>query len=210
MSILVKSDKIFEIFKEENPDPKTELEYANLYTLLVAVSLSAQTTDAAVNKATQALFEKASSARKMIELGHDELLEHIRSLNFCYTKAKNIIAMSEILMNKHNEEVPLEFEELVKLPGVGRKTANVVINCWLGASVMPVDTHVYRVGRRLGLAKSEDLGRVEQELLGNISSQYLPKAHHWLILHGRYICKARKPLCGECKVRNYCDYFGGI
>ncbi|MDX1916500.1 MAG: endonuclease III [Rickettsiaceae bacterium] len=202
-----KANSIFSTLAAINPDPKTELEYKNLYTLLVAVALSAQTTDMAVNKATKKLFEIAYTPDLMIELGQDKLLEFIKSLNFCYTKSRNIINMSEIIMDKFSGLIPLTLEELITLPGVGRKTANVVLNCWKKEKTMPVDTHVFRVAKRLGLAGGSNPVIVEQELLNNIPEKWLVNAHHWLILHGRYICKAKKPECTKCPIQDFCDFF---
>ncbi len=205
-----KSNTIFNIFAASNPEPKTELEYINLFTLLVAVSLSAQTTDAAVNKATRSLFEIAFTPALMIDLGQSDLRHYIKSLNFCNTKSRNVISMSQIILEDFKGEVPLVFDELIKLPGVGRKTANVVLNCWMKSRTMPVDTHVFRVSRRIGLATASKPGLVEQELLTNIPNQWLDRAHHWLILHGRYICKARAPQCSECTIQKHCDYFTSL
>ncbi|NDB84876.1 MAG: endonuclease III [Alphaproteobacteria bacterium] len=205
-----KVDEIFQTFLLLNPEPKTELEYNNLYTLLVAVSLSAQTTDIAVNKATKDLFRLVDGPDLMTQLGQEKLLTYIKSLNFCYTKSKNIIKMSHILIEQFGGKVPLDFNELIKLPGVGRKTANVVLNCWAGAKTMPVDTHVFRVAKRLGIARGSSPEQVERELLANIPEKWLVNAHHWLILHGRYVCKARKPECSICHIRQYCEFTAGL
>lgn len=202
-----KSDKIFEILAGENPEPKTELEYSNLFTLLVAVALSAQTTDISVNKVTKALFKIADNPHEMYKLGVDGIKDHIKTVGLYNTKAKNIHELSRILIDEYKGEVPLEFDNLIKLPGVGRKTANVVLNSFLGAHTMPVDTHVFRVSKKLGIANGKNPEIVEKELLENISTKWLKYAHHWLILHGRYVCKARKPQCSECKLQKYCDFF---
>jgi endonuclease-3 len=164
-------------------------------------------TDKGVNIVTKELFAKYDTAQKIISLGIDGLKEHIKRINYYNTKAKNIIALSQILIDKHNAEVPSNMEDLISLPGVGRKTANVVMNCAFGAHVMPVDTHVFRVAKRLGFALGNTPEAVEKELLTNIPQAWLGNAHHWLVLHGRYICKARKPLCEECPVNQYCAYY---
>lgn len=197
-------NEVFNTFHQNNPDPKTELEYNNLYTLLIAVVMSAQATDVSVNKATKNLFENYSTPEKILELGEEGLKRYIKSIGLFNSKANNIINLSKILIEKYNSEVPLDFDKLVNLPGVGRKTANVVLNCWLGAETMPVDTHVYRVAKRIGLAASSTIIAVEKELIKNIPKKFLAKAHHWLILHGRYICKARKPKCNECVIVGIC------
>lgn len=200
-------DKIFEEFSQVVAEPRTELEYTNHYTLLVAVVLSAQSTDVGVNKATKALFEKISTPEEMLDMGEEDLKTYIKTIGLFNAKAKNIIALSEILVKNYNSQVPEKFEELIKLPGVGRKTANVILNCAFGYPTMAVDTHVFRVAKRLGLANSNTPEKVEQELLCNIPKKWLPYAHHWLILHGRYICKARKPECLSCPVSKYCNYY---
>ncbi len=201
------SDKIFVILSDHIKDPKTELEYTNLFTLLVAVSLSAQATDKSVNKATPHLFKIADSPEKMLMLGEEKLKTYINSIGLYNTKAKNIIKLSREIIEKYNGEVPLEFEKLISLPGVGRKTANVVLNCWLKLPTMPVDTHVFRVAKRLGLAKGTSPEKVEKELLENIPQKWLLNAHHLLILHGRYTCIARKPKCEICPLSHLCEYY---
>jgi len=202
-----KINNIFETFSSLDPAPKTELAFTNNFTLLIAVILSAQMTDKGVNIATKELFTKYDSPKKMIALGIDGLKEYIKRINYYNTKAKNIIALSNILVEKYNAEVPDNIDDLTSLPGVGRKTANVVLNCAFGAHAMPVDTHVFRVAKRLGIASGDTPEKVESELLINIPKKWLEHAHHWLVLHGRYICKARKPLCETCPVNKWCEYY---
>jgi len=196
--------QIFSTFQKLNPEPKTELEYTNLFTLVAAVSLSAQATDISVNKATKELFRVADTPQKMLELGVDRLKTYINTIGLYNNKAKHLIAMSQLLVDKFGGEVPLDFDSLNSLPGVGRKTANVVLNCWLKLPTMPVDTHVFRVAKRLGLAFGNSPEVVEKELLTKIPDNYLINAHHWLILHGRYICKAKKPECPVCPISDFC------
>ncbi|MDN3030849.1 MULTISPECIES: endonuclease III [Rickettsieae] len=200
-------DKIFEILSQNNSNPRTELEYVNNFTLLIAVVLSAQATDISVNKATRFLFKEYNTPEKILELGEEGLKNYIRSIGLFITKAKNIVALSRILIDKYDSKVPNNFDELIKLPGVGRKTANVVLNCLFGKSTMAVDTHVFRVSRRLGLASSDTPQKVEFELVEIIDAKWLQYAHHWLILLGRYICKARVPNCSVCPVKEYCEYY---
>ncbi len=202
-----KIEGIFTTFSEINPHPKTELVYVNNFTLLLAVLLSAQATDKGVNLATKALFAKYDSPKKILDLGLEGLKQYIKTINFYPTKAKRIIELCEILAREYNGQIPQSLDELVKLPGVGRKTANVVMGAAFGKAVMPVDTHVFRVANRLGIAYADAPEKMEHELVRNIPEKYLYNAHHWLVLHGRYICKARKPLCEECRVSKYCDYY---
>jgi endonuclease-3 len=205
----MKKSDVYEFFarlRAQNPEPKTELQYTNPYTLLVAVVMSAQMTDAGVNKATKELFRIADTPKKMLELGLEKLKEHIKTVGLYNTKAKNIIALSEILIAEHNGEVPDDFDALVHLPGVGRKTANVVLNVVFGHKTMAVDTHIFRVSNRTGLAPGKTPEEVEQKLLKAIPDEFMTYAHHWLILHGRYICKARTPLCAECALYDLCAY----
>jgi endonuclease-3 len=197
-------EEIFARFAAANPEPKGELEYVNPYTLLVAVVLSAQATDAGVNKATRSLFKIADTPKKMAALGVDELQERIKTIGLYRNKAKNVIALSERLLAEHGGQVPLEREALEALPGVGRKTANVVLNIAFGQATLAVDTHVFRVAHRLDLAKGKTPLEVEQGLLKVIPEKYLRHAHHWLILHGRYVCQARKPRCEACIVSDLC------
>jgi endonuclease-3 len=199
-------DELFKTFARANPEPKGELNHVNPYTLLVAVTLSAQATDKGVNKATESLFKKVQTPKQMLALGEEGLRESIRTIGLFRTKAKNVIKMSELLLEHHGGEVPQTIEELVKLPGVGRKTANVVLNMAFGKLTIAVDTHVLRVSNRMGLAKGSDPNKIEQQLLKVIPRQWLFHAHHWLILHGRYICKSRKPECSRCPVVSYCMY----
>jgi endonuclease III len=205
----VKGPQIFEFFRrlaEENPAPTTELEYSNPYTLLVAVVLSAQATDASVNIATRPLFAKVQTPEAMMALGEEQLRDAIRTIGLFNTKAKNVIALSEALIRDHEGEVPRTREELEKLPGVGRKTANVVLNTAFGEETFAVDTHIFRVGNRTGLAPGKNPLEVELKLERRVPQPFRRDAHHWLILHGRYICKARKPECWRCPVIDLCRY----
>ena len=202
-------DEVFEFFRrlaEDNPSPETELEFGNTYQLLVAVVLSAQATDVGVNKATRALFREVKTARQMIALGEDGLKAHIRTIGLFNAKAKNVIALSEKLVAEHGGEVPAERDALVALPGVGRKTANVVMNCAFGAETFAVDTHVFRVCNRTGLARGKTPERVEATLEKRVPEPFRRHAHHWLILHGRYTCKARAPECWRCPVVDLCAF----
>ena len=202
-------DQIFEFFRrlaEDNPSPQTELEYGNAYQLVVAVALSAQATDIGVNKATRALFRQIKTPQQMLELGEEGLKEHIKTIGLFNSKAKNVIALSQLLVDEFGGEVPGSREELVKLPGVGRKTANVVLNCWFGQETFAVDTHIFRVGNRTGLAKGKSPEQVEAKLEKRVPQPFRLHAHHWLILHGRYVCKARTPECWRCKVADLCSY----
>lgn len=189
-----------------NPTPETELNYTNAYTLLVAVLLSAQSTDVGVNKATKDLFESVSTPQQMLALGEEGLKEHIKTIGLYNSKAKNVIAGAHILVEKHGAHVPESREALEALPGVGRKTANVVLNVAFGWPTMAVDTHIFRVSNRTGLAPGKDPRAVEEGLLKQLPKDALEHAHHWLILHGRYRCKARKPLCAGCPVYDLCNY----
>lgn len=199
--------QIFTILRESNPHPTTELKYSNGFELLTAVILSAQATDVGVNKATDKLFPVASSAAAIAALGIEGLIPYIKTIGLYQTKAKNVVAMARILLEKHNGEVPSTREELEELPGVGRKTANVVLNTLFHQPTMAVDTHIFRLANRLGIAKGKDVLAVERGLLAVIPDEFMLDAHHWLILHGRYICKARKPDCEQCAITQYCDYF---
>ncbi len=205
----MKKKDIIEFFtrlRAENPEPKSDLEYTNSYTLLVAVVLSAQSTDAGVNKATKELFKTVDSPKKMVALGIDRLKDHIKTIGLYNNKAKNVIALSEQLIEKHDGKVPDTRKDLIALPGVGRKTANVVLNVAFGQPTMAVDTHIYRVSNRTGLAPGANPDKVEQALLKVVPDEFGLHAHHWLILLGRYTCKARKPLCHECPVYDLCAY----
>ncbi|WCP72002.1 endonuclease III [Sphingomonas hankookensis] len=205
----MKKADIFEFFRrlaEDNPHPETELESVNDYTLLVAVVLSAQATDAGVNKATRALFATVDTPEKMVALGLDGLKHHIRTIGLFNTKAKNVIALSEALIAGHGGQVPNDRAALEKLPGVGRKTANVVMNVAFGAETFAVDTHIFRVGNRTGLARGKTPNAVESVLERVVPQPFRLHAHHWLILHGRYICKARRPECWRCPVADLCAF----
>ena len=197
-------DEIFRRFSIQRPEPKGELEHVNAYTLLIAVVLSAQATDAGVNKATRALFKVAHTPEKMVALGEEKLGGYIRTIGLWRAKAKNVIALSEALIREHGGEVPGERDLLVKLPGVGRKTANVVLNMAFGQPTMAVDTHIFRIGNRLKLAPGKTPEEVEEKLVRIIPEKYMRHAHHWLILHGRYVCKARKPDCPACVIADIC------
>lgn len=200
------AQQIFTILHAANPHPTTELNYNNGFELLTAVILSAQATDVGVNKATAKLFPIANSAEKIAQLGIEGLIPYIKTIGLYQTKAKNVIAMSQILVDKYSGEVPATREELEALPGVGRKTANVVLNTLFRQPTMAVDTHIFRMGNRLGIAKGKTVLEVEKKLLKVIPSEFILDAHHWLILHGRYVCKARKPDCENCSISAYCDY----
>ena len=197
-------DEIFRRFSVQRPEPKGELEHVNAYTLLVAVVLSAQATDAGVNKATRALFKVADTPEKMLALGEEKLGEHIRTIGLWRGKAKNVIALSKALIRDHGGEVPGDRDERTKLPGVGRKTANVVLNMAFGQPTMAVDTHIFRIGNRLGLAPGKTPEAVEEGLIRIIPKEFMRHAHHWLILHGRYVCKARRPECERCVIADIC------
>jgi len=205
----LKREQIFEFFRrlaEDNPSPETELEFGNTYQLLVAVTLSAQATDVGVNKATRRLFELVKTPAQMVALGEAGLKEHIKTIGLFNTKAKNVIALSEILVRDYGGEVPADRDALTELPGVGRKTANVVMNCAFGAETFAVDTHIFRVGNRTGLAKGKTPLAVEKQLEKKVPQPFRVGAHHWLILHGRYICKARTPECWRCPVEDLCAF----
>ena len=202
-------DQVFEFYRrlaEANPSPETELEYANPYTLLVAVALSAQATDVGVNKATRPLFRTVTTPQAMLDLGEDALREAIKTIGLFNTKAKNVIAAARILVDEHGGEVPADRAALEKLPGVGRKTANVVLNTAFGQPTIAVDTHIFRVANRTGLAKGKDVLAVELKLEKVTPKPFLVGAHHWLILHGRYVCKARTPECWRCPVADLCAF----
>jgi endonuclease III len=198
--------RFFEILAAARPDPTTELEYINPYTLLVAVVLSAQATDVSVNKATEPLFKLADSPAKMIALGESNLQQFIKTIGLYRTKSRNVIALSKLLIEKHDGQVPDSREALEELPGVGRKTANVVLNVAFGHETIAVDTHIFRVANRTGLAPGKDPLEVELGLEKIVPAQFKRHAHHWLILHGRYVCTARNPKCASCAVRALCLY----
>ncbi|MCR9242500.1 MAG: endonuclease III [Rhodobiaceae bacterium] len=201
-------EPFFEILSADLPEPKTELDYKNPYTLVVAVALSAQATDVGVNKATKELFKKVDTPEKMVKLGEAKLRDQIKTIGLYRNKAKNVIAMSKMLINEFNSDVPRTREELERLPGVGRKTANVVMNEAFGEATIAVDTHIFRVSNRTGLAPGKNVLEVEHELLKRVPKDYLRHAHHWILLHGRYVCKARKPDCPSCKVIDFCGFKG--
>ncbi|MFM9943071.1 MAG: endonuclease III [Hyphomicrobiaceae bacterium] len=195
---------LFARFKAASPEPKGELEHVNAYTLLVAVVLSAQATDAGVNKATRPLFKVADTPQKMLALGEDQVRDYIKTIGLFRNKAKNVIALSEKLIAEHGGVVPADRDALTSLPGVGRKTANVVLNMAFGQKTMAVDTHVFRVSHRLDLSQGKNPDAVEADLMQVVPDEFLYHAHHWLILHGRYTCLARKPRCGLCPVAELC------
>lgn len=199
-------EEIFLRFQESNPHPETELVYNTPYTLLVAVVLSAQATDVSVNKATAALFSAVNTPEAMVQLGEEKLRDFIKTISFFPTKARNIIALSQILCERYNGQIPASREELESLPGVGRKTANVVLNVIFKKPTLAVDTHIFRVSNRIPLQKGSTPLEVEQGLERLIPAVFKPHAHHWLVLHGRYVCKARKPLCPTCQIETLCRY----
>ncbi len=198
--------EIFTRFQEMDPAPEGELEHVNAYTLVVAVALSAQATDAGVNKATRGLFAVADTPQKMLDLGIDAVTEHIKTIGLFRQKAKNVMKMSQILVEEFGGEVPNSRAALQSLPGVGRKTANVVLNMWWNYPAQAVDTHIYRVGNRTGIAPGKNVDVVERAIEDHIPADFQHHAHHWLILHGRYTCIARKPLCRTCIIRDLCPY----
>ena len=198
--------EMFERLRELNPNPETELEYSSPFELLIAVLLSAQATDVGVNKATRRLYPVANTPQAILDLGEEEVRRHISTIGLLNTKAKNVIATCRILVEKHGGEVPRDRAALEALPGVGRKTANVVLNTAFGEPTMAVDTHIFRLSNRTGLAPGKDVRAVEDALLKRVPAEYLKDAHHWLILHGRYVCKARKPECPACVIRDLCRY----
>lgn len=200
-------DQIFTIWQRSNPNPKTELAYTNNYTLLIAVVLSAQSTDIGVNKATKALFKVADSPEKMLKLGEISLKKYINTIGLFNSKAKNIISLSADLVEKFDSVVPNNSEDLISLAGVGRKTANVVLNCAFGLPTIAVDTHVFRVANRVGFVRQKTEEKTEIALMKKIPKSWQQHAHHWMILHGRYICKALKPLCDQCQISKYCKTF---
>lgn len=198
-------EPFFATLQAANPHPVTELEYTNAFELLAAVLLSAQATDAGVNKATRKLFAAANTPAKMVALGVEGVSEYIKTIGLFRNKAKNLVETSRILVEQHGGQVPHDREALEALPGVGRKTANVVLNVVFGKPTMAVDTHIFRVSNRTGLAPGKNPLEVEMGLLKRVPADYLHHAHHWLILHGRYVCQARRPLCEQCQVLRYCD-----
>lgn len=199
-------EQLFQILSRANPSPKTELDFMSSYTLLVAVVLSAQATDVSVNKATKTLFQSASSPKAMVKLGVPEIKRHIKTIGLYNTKAENVFKLSQILIDKHHSSVPEDRKSLEALPGVGRKTANVVMNEAFGIPTIAVDTHIFRVGNRTGLAPGKTPDIVEKELIRRVPEKWKKGAHHWLILHGRYVCKARKPECDICLISHLCCF----
>ena len=206
MSVKSKVNNIFKVLKEKNPNPKTELEYSSVFTLLVAVVLSAQSTDKGVNAVTRKLFKEANTPQKMVELGEKKIKKLISRIGLFNTKSKNVFLLSKILIEKFSGEVPPDRDCLVQLPGVGRKTANVVLNTFFNKPYIAVDTHLFRLGNRIGIAKGKTTLDVENNYLKIIPKWAMKNAHHWLILHGRYICKARNPLCNECGITKFCEF----
>ena len=207
MSVKSKVNNIFKVLKEKNPNPKTELEYSSVFTLLVAVVLSAQSTDKGVTAVTRKLFKEANTPQKMVELGEKKIKKLISKIGLFNTKSKNVFLLSKILIEKFRGEVPSDRDSLVKLPGVGRKTANVVLNTFFNKPYIAVDTHLFRLGNRIGIAKGKTTLEVENNYLKIIPKWAMKNAHHWLILHGRYVCKARNPLCNECGISKFCEFF---
>lgn len=198
--------EVFRRFQAAEPEPKGELEHVNAFTLLVAVALSAQATDVGVNRATRRLFEIADTPEKMLALGEEGLIEHIKTIGLFRNKAKNVIALSRQLIDRFGGQVPSSRAALQSLPGVGRKTANVVLNMWFRFPAQAVDTHIFRLGNRAGIAPGRDVEAVERAIEDNVPVEYQQHAHHWMILHGRYICTARKPRCPDCLIRDLCQY----
>ena len=198
--------EIFTRLRNENPEPTTELNYGNPFQLLVAVALSAQSTDVGVNKATEKLFKKIKTPQAMLKLGEDGLKEHIKTIGLYNTKAKNVIKASKLLVEKHGGKVPEDRESLEALPGVGRKTANVILNTAFGQPTIAVDTHIFRVSNRTNIAPGKNVVEVERKLIKFIPDEFKQDAHHWLILHGRYTCIARKPRCGSCVIEDLCEF----
>lgn len=198
--------EIFTRFQTVEAEPKGELDHVNAYTLVVAVALSAQATDKGVNKATNALFKIADTPQKMLDLGEEGLIEHIKTIGLYRNKAKNVIKLSQILVDDYDGEVPSSRAALESLPGVGRKTANVVLNMWWHVPTQAVDTHIFRFGNRSGVAVGKDVVAVERAIEDHIPAEFQQHAHHWMILHGRYTCKARKPLCSTCLIRDLCAF----
>lgn len=198
--------QVFRRFAAAEPNPKGELEHTNAFTLLVAVALSAQATDAGVNKATRSLFQIADTPARMLALGEEGLIEHVKTIGLFRQKAKNVMKLSAILVERFSGEVPSSRAALMSLPGVGRKTANVVLNIWFHYPAQAVDTHIFRIGNRTGICPGKDVEAVERAIEDNVPVEFQQHAHHWLILHGRYICTARKPRCADCLIRDLCAF----
>lgn len=201
-----KRTKIFEILKQNNPNPETELHHTSTFELLISVILSAQSTDVGVNKATDILYKIANTPEQIYNLGYDKLCEYIKTIGLYKTKSKNVIETCNILVKKHNSIVPNNMDDLIELPGVGRKTANVILNTAFRQIAMAVDTHIFRLANRIPLAKGKNVVEVEKRLLKLIPKEYLLDAHHWIILHGRYICTAQRPKCRNCIIYDYCEF----
>lgn len=198
--------EIFERFKKENPNPTSELKWTNSFTLLVSVVLSAQATDKSVNKATESLYKIADTPQKILSLGEHNLISYIKSIGLYKSKAKHIIELSKMLISEFDSKIPDNLEDLIKLPGVGRKTANVVLNVLFNKPTMPVDTHLLRISPKIGLAQGSTPLEIEKSLCARIPQEYMNHAHHWLILHGRYICTARNPHCENCIINDICKH----
>ncbi|PIP80283.1 MAG: endonuclease III [Gammaproteobacteria bacterium CG22_combo_CG10-13_8_21_14_all_40_8] len=201
-----KRQLIFEKFRENNPSPKTELNYSSVFELLIAVMLSAQATDVSVNKATDNLFPVANTPETILALGLEKLKSYIKTIGLFNSKAANVLKTCEILIQQHQSQVPHSRSDLEALPGVGRKTANVVLNTAFGQPTMAVDTHIFRISNRIGIAKGKNVREVEDKLVKVIPKEFMQDAHHWLILHGRYTCIARKPRCGSCAIEDLCEF----
>lgn len=199
-------NQIFQRFRDHEPEPKGELDHVNAFTLVVAVALSAQATDVGVNKATKELFMVADTPEKMIALGLDGLTDHIKTIGLFRQKAKNVMKLSQILFEDYDSIVPSSRAALESLPGVGRKTANVVLNMWFNQPTQAVDTHIFRFGNRTGVAKGKDVVAVERAIEDHVPAEFQHHAHHWMILHGRYTCQARKPKCGNCVIEDLCQF----
>lgn len=198
--------EIFERFKKENPNPTSELKWTNSFTLLVSVVLSAQATDKSVNKATESLYKIADTPQKILSLGEDNLISYIKSIGLYKSKAKHIIELSKMLISEFDSKIPDNLEDLIKLPGVGRKTANVVLNVLFNKPTMPVDTHLLRISPKIGLVQGSTPLEIEKSLCARIPQEYMNHAHHWLILHGRYVCTARNPHCENCIINDICKH----
>ena len=208
MTLLTQEEikEVFERFKKANPNPTSELKWTNPFTLLVSVVLSAQATDKSVNKATEALYKIADTPQKILSLGEDNLISYIKSIGLYKSKAKHIIELSKMLINEFDSKIPDNLDDLIKLPGVGRKTANVVLNVLFNKPTMPVDTHLLRISPKIGLAEGIAPIQIEKSLCARIPQEYMNHAHHWLILHGRYVCTARNPHCENCIINDICKH----
>ena len=205
-----KLDKIFTIFSEKNIPPTIELNYITDFELLISIILSAQSTDISVNKVTSKLYPIANTPKKILDLGLETLFTHLSSLNLYKTKSKHVIETAKILLEKYDSRVPQNFDDLISLPGVGRKTANVFLSTFYGEFRIGIDTHITKVTNRLGIISTKDVIKIEKILMDNIPEKWQGYCHHWLVLHGRYVCKAKKPLCKTCHINNFCDYYTSI